>query len=116
MPISCFSERLSSGLLFRCAQRRRNLRFDIKLPIRVRATGTPWTVGETVDLSASGVFLIMAQPLLRGATVEYVLNFPPELTNSSQPGHVRFSGTVVRSERVPKPRGSFGIAIRNEVS
>lgn len=114
MPISCLSERLSSGSLFRCRQRRGNLRFNINIPILVGTAGRPWTVGETINLSASGVYFIASRPLLKGVGVEYVLTFPRDLTDAHQPSHVRFSGTVVRNEPVAKPRGNFGIAVRNE--
>lgn len=97
----------------RNAQRRSHLRFDIRLPILVQAPGGPWTVGETINLSASGVYFINSRPLPTGLAVEYVLTFPRDLVDAHRPSHVRFTGTVVRSEPVAKPGGNFGIAIRN---
>ena len=113
MP-SCLAQGLPSGSLPHFQERRSNLRFDITLPVLLHVAGEPWTVGETLNLSASGVFFVTSRPLLVGITAEYVLNFPPQLTSTRQPTHVRFLGKVMRIERIANSGKAFRIAVRNE--
>ena len=94
-------------------ERRKNPRFDMRFPVIFRAIGDRWTLGETSDVSAAGVFFVTERPFLLNIPVEYVLTFPPELTKAPQPLRVRFFGTVLRCERVPEANGLFGVAVRN---
>jgi hypothetical protein len=104
---------LPLGLSPQAGERRRNPRFDMHFCAFVRALGGPWMISETSDVSAAGAFFVSDRPFLLNALVEYVLTFPPDLTKAPQPLRMRFSGTVLRCERIGEGRGAFGIAVRN---
>jgi hypothetical protein len=92
-------------------ERRKTLRFVMRLPVILRGLGDSWTLGETTDVSATGAFLVCERPFLLNASIEYVLTFPKELTKASQPLRVRYFGEVLRCERFPKIGRVFGIAV-----
>lgn len=100
-------------LLSRSDERRKNPRFDMHVPIFVRALGELWVVTETADVSAAGAFFVAERPLLLNAPLEYVLTFRPDLTKAKRPLLVRFFGKVLRCERLPGVDGFYGIAVRN---
>jgi len=83
----------------------------MRFPVILRALGDPWRLGETSDLSATGVFFVTERPLLLNTPIEYILTFPPELTKAPHPLRVRFFGTVLRCERVADSNGAFGVAV-----
>jgi len=113
MQSSSFPVELAAALSSRAGERRKNPRFDMHVPVFVRALGEPWIATETADVSAAGAFFITERPLLLNAPLEYVLTFPPELTKAQRPLLVRFFGMVLRCERVPDGSGLYGIAVRN---
>ena len=97
----------------RPGERRKNPRFDLHLPVFLRALGDPWSSTETTDVSAAGAFFVTDRPFLLNTPVEYVLTFPPERTKATQPLRVRFFACVLRCESVPDGTGAFGVAVRN---
>ena len=113
MQSSSVSNELAAALVSRADERRKNPRFDMHVPVFLRALGEPWTATETADVSAAGAFFVTARPLLLNAPLEYVLTFPPELTKAQRPLLLRFFGMVLRCERIPDGRGLYGIAVRN---
>jgi PilZ domain-containing protein len=114
MPPSSLRDRLPANLPFYAKERRKRLRFDMKLPVLLREMGNSWAIGETVNLSASGAYFVTNRPLLIGVVVEYVLTFPADLINAPQPLRVRFVSKVMRCERVPENSEAFGIAVSNK--
>jgi hypothetical protein len=102
-----------SDLPSRSGERRKNRRFDMHLPVFLRALGDSWTASETADVSATGALFVTDRPFLLNTPIEYLLTFPPDLTKAPQPLRVRFFGVVLRCERVPDNPKVFGIAVRN---
>lgn len=100
-------------LLSRADERRKSPRFDMHVPVFLRAFGERWIVTETADVSAAGAFFVVERPLLLNAPLEYVLTFRPDLTKAQRPLLVRFFGTVLRCERLSGVDGFYGIAVRN---
>lgn len=99
---------------FSSVNRRKRLRFDMRLSVLLRAKGDSWALGETVDVSAYGSLFVTNRPFQIGIAIEYVLTFPPNLTNTPQPLQVRFFGNVVRCQQVPEHNEAFAIAVRNK--
>ncbi|HZD31173.1 MAG TPA: PilZ domain-containing protein [Candidatus Angelobacter sp.] len=97
----------------RPGERRKNPRFDLHLPVFLRALGDPWSTTETADVSGAGAFFVTDRPFLLNTPVEYVLTFPPERTKAAHPLRVRFFGSVLRCENVPDGNGLYGVAVRN---
>ncbi len=113
MQFNSLASEAPVGVPLQSGERRKNLRFDIHVPVLLRGIGDPWAVTETADVSATGAFFVVDRPFLLNTPIEYVLTFSPELTKASQPLRVRFFGMVLRCERVAGGNGSFGIAVRN---
>jgi hypothetical protein len=104
---------MSTATPARVAERRKNVRFDLRFPVFLRAFGDPWSVTNSADVSASGALLVMNRPVLLNTPVEYVMTFPRELTKAPQALRVRFYASVLRCERVPGGEGTFHVAVRN---
>jgi len=111
-PHSLADEQLSE-LPLRSGERRKNRRFDMRLPVVLRALGDSWTASETADVSAAGALFVTDRPFLLNTPIEYLLTFPPDLTKAPQPLRVRFFGVVLRCERSRDNPKAFGIAVRN---
>ena len=114
MPVGSIPPRLRSDSPSRSHERRKSRRFNMRLSVLLRPKDDSWAVGETVDVSASGTLFVTNRPVLVGAAIEYVLTFPPNLTNTPQPLQVRFFGEVFRCERVPEHSEAFAVAVRNK--
>lgn len=87
-------------------------RFALHLPISVNFLndGKYELTGHTRDVSSRGVFIYVSTEIAKGATMEFVMTLPPEVTLSS-PLRVRCSGRVLRVE---KDSGQQGIAVAIE--
>ena len=109
-PDSLNSER-PSNVAAPSDERRKSPRFRLRFPVLLRVLGDAWAAGETADVSTTGAFFVTDRPLLLDTPIEYVLTFPPELTKAPRPLRMRFSGTLLRCERVYIGRGAFGIAV-----
>jgi len=70
--------------------------------------GTHSAVGQTRDLSTSGVFFYADFEPVQGSTIELVLTFPPEITRGESKC-VLCRGTVTRTE--PNAQDKIGIAV-----
>ena len=113
MPSSSFPVELTAALSSHPGDRRKNPRFDMHVPVFLRALGESWIATETADVSAAGAFFVTDRPLLLNTPLEYVLTFHPELTKAQRPLLVRFFGMVLRCEQLPDRNGFYGIAVRN---
>lgn len=113
MQPSAFPVELTAALSSRAGERRKNPRFDMHVPVFLRALGESWIATETADVSAAGAFFVTQRPLLLNTPLEYVLTFPIELTKAQRPLLVRFFGMVLRCEQLRDRSGVYGIAVRN---
>lgn len=107
------SRERSSGLHPLRDERRKNPRFDMRLPVILRSIGDPWGLSVTADISATGATFLGQRPFLLGTPIEYVLTFPPELTKASRPLRMRCLGVVLRCHETRDGDGAFGIAVRS---
>jgi PilZ domain len=101
------------GSVSHAADRRKNARFSLQLPVFLRSMGDSWAVSVTIDVSTAGALVVTDRPFLLRTPVEYVLTFPPELTKAPEALLMRFSGVVLRCEQFEEDGGVFGIALRN---
>ncbi|HWR37597.1 MAG TPA: PilZ domain-containing protein [Clostridia bacterium] len=67
--------------------------------------------GETRDVSASGAFFRVNEPIEVGEKIQFVLTFGPDLTTTN-PLHVQFWGTVVRVEKSDDIGYRHGVAVQ----
>jgi hypothetical protein len=79
--------------------KRKALRFPVEEPVTASWSngGTHEAVGQTRDLSTSGVFFYADFEPAQGSCIELVLTFPPEVTRAASVS-VLCRGTVVRVE------------------
>lgn len=79
-------------------EQRKNQRFDLKLPFELVRTGAaPKTVGETRNVSSSGVLFSTAVPVEVGEPIEYLITFP-KAPDSRAEVRIRCVGKVLRTE------------------
>jgi hypothetical protein len=79
-------------------EQRRNQRFELKLPIEMIRTGTNTkVVGETKNLSSSGVLFSSNAAVAVGEPIEYFITFPKP-ANSRSEVRLRCVGTVLRED------------------
>ncbi len=95
-------------------ERRRHHRYNLLLPVRVRARAATDPHLETTsrDISASGIFFAIAEGFELGSELELEFSLPPELSRSKD-FYVRCRGRIVRVER-PEQEGKIGLAITIE--
>ncbi|MBI2816329.1 MAG: PilZ domain-containing protein [Acidobacteria bacterium] len=82
------------------ADKRSAQRFAITLPgtlILNELRGDEITF-KTRDISSSGVYLEFGTPVSVGSSLQFVLTFPPEITNGN-PLRVECKGNVIRVEK-----------------
>jgi len=97
------------------SEQRKNQRFELKLPIEfVKAGGGENSqIGETRNLSSSGVLFTSEDKLQKGEPIEYLVTLPP--MDSSTAIRLRCMGKVVRVDEREMPesgaaRHAFSIA------
>jgi hypothetical protein len=79
-------------------EQRRNQRFDLKLPFEIIRTGTDTkVVGETKNLSSSGVLFTSDTSVAIGEPIEYLITFPRPAGSRSEV-RLRCVGTVLRED------------------
>lgn len=85
-------------------------RFALKLPVAVKYFngGVHEIAAETKNVSARGVFFDLDMILKEGATIEFTLTLPPEITLTDSI-RVRCKGKVVRVDH-PQHNEKVGIA------
>ncbi|SRR5258706_2668926 len=79
-------------------EQRKNLRFDLRLPLEIVRNGAvPKTVGETMNVSSSGVLFTAEARVNIGQSIEYMITLPKA---PSARGEVRLRcvGKVVRED------------------
>ena len=81
------------------AERRNARRYDLSLPILIRASqGMAETQkGKTRDISTRGLYFVVDQDLRDGSQLDIMLTLPSEMTNGEEV-LVKASGKVVRVE------------------
>jgi len=81
------------------SERRNARRYDLSLPILIRASqGTAETQkGKTRDISTRGLYFVIDQDLRDGSELDIMLTLPSEMTNGEEV-LVKASGKVVRVE------------------
>ncbi len=90
-------------------------RFPIDEPVSATWTngGAHTSVGQTRDVSTAGVFFYADFKPMEGSSIELVLTFPPELTNSESSMSVLCKGKVVRVEP-DAMEGKTGVSVQIE--
>lgn len=79
-------------------EQRKNQRFDLKLPFEIIRNGTTKkTVGETTNVSSSGVLFTSETAVEIGEPIEYLITFP-KAAGSRADVRLRCVGTVVRED------------------
>jgi len=81
-------------------EKRSMRRFALELPISVKFLndGKYELKGRTRDVSSRGVFMHLSSQITPGATIEFVMTLPPEVTLASAI-RVRCHGRVLRVEK-----------------
>ena len=87
-------------------EKRSNRRFSLDLPVVVKFldNGTYEVTGHTRDVSSRGVFFYVNSEIAEGASIEFVMTLPSEIT-LTDPIRVRCSGKVVRVDRTADEQG-----------
>jgi c-di-GMP-binding flagellar brake protein YcgR len=83
------------------SERRTARRYDLSLPILIRATarGAAEThKGKTRDISTRGLYFVLDQDLHDGSELDIMLTLPSEMTNGDDV-LVKASGKIVRVEQ-----------------
>lgn len=88
------------------SERRSNRRFSLDLPVVVKFldNGTYEVTGRTRDVSSRGVFFYLNSGINEGASIEFVMTLPSEIT-LTDPIRVQCSGKVVRVDRIADRHG-----------
>lgn len=88
------------------SDKRSNRRFALDLPVLVKFldNGTYEVTGRTRDVSSRGVFFYLNSGIVEGATIDFVMTLPSEIT-LTDPIRVQCSGKVVRVDRKTDKHG-----------
>jgi len=79
-------------------EQRRNQRFELKLPFEIIRIGTNTkVVGETKNVSSSGVLFTSDASIPVGEPIEYLITFPKPAGSRSEV-RLRCVGTVLRED------------------
>ncbi|HTB14082.1 MAG TPA: PilZ domain-containing protein [Bryobacteraceae bacterium] len=79
-------------------EQRKNQRFELKLPFEIIRTGTNTKmVGETKNVSSSGVLFTSDASIAVGEPIEYLITFPRP-AGSRLDVRLRCVGTVLRED------------------
>ena len=79
-------------------EQRKNQRFELKLPFEIIRTGAHQkTVGETKNVSSSGVLFTSETMIEVGEPIEYFITFPKAAGSKSEV-RLRCVGTVLRED------------------
>ena len=90
--------------------RRMTRRFNVSLPVLVWMNGQTSALGTTRDISTSGVYFFLDQPLLPGAPIDLAIRLTTEITQGREM-FLWASGRTVRLEDSPdSPVGRIGVA------
>jgi hypothetical protein len=90
----------NGGAAATAGDRRRSQRFPLQLAVRYRSIGSPfgseWTLGESVNISSSGLLLTTPEAATPGQKVEAFIAWPVFLDNRI-PLKLVIKGRIVRS-------------------
>jgi hypothetical protein len=79
-------------------EQRKNQRFDLRLPFEIlRGDAHSKTLGETRNVSSSGVLFTSGAPVEVGEPIEYLITFP-RATGSKAEVRLRCVGKVLRND------------------
>ncbi len=91
------------------SERRGTRRFALRLPVAVHLPDQPGPIdAETKDVSARGVYFYLPDRVEQGATLEFLLTLPPEITLTDNI-QVRCRGRAIRVEH-DQPNQRTGVA------
>lgn len=87
-------------------EKRATRRFSLDLPIAVKFldNGAYEANGHSRDVSSRGVFFYVSSNIEEGASIEFVMTLPAEITLTS-PIRVRCAGKVVRADKMGNEQG-----------
>ena len=87
-------------------EKRTTRRFSFDLPISVKflASGRRDMAGHTRDVSSRGVFMYLEGEIAVGASIEFIMTLPPEIT-LSESMRVHCVGTVLRVDKSAQEQG-----------
>jgi hypothetical protein len=93
--------------------RRVSLRFNCRVPIRIRLwkSGMPERRSESENLSEGGILFATDAPMPVGTVVEVLLKMPEAITGVETTEWL-CSGHVVRTEVIDSPRGKLGVGMQ----
>jgi len=88
------------------SEKRSSRRFCLDLPVAVKFNdnGTHEVTGHTRDVSSRGVFFYLNSEITEGASIDFVMILPSEIT-LTDPIRVHCSGKVVRVDRTVDEQG-----------
>ncbi len=94
-------------------EKRNTRRFSFNLPVMVKKLGggVRELQGYTREVSSRGAFVYLSSEAEEGATIEFVMTLPAEIT-LAEPIQVSCRGRVLRVERSEKKQG-IAVAIEN---
>ena len=88
-------------------EQRKHRRFELRLPFQiVNSAANVRTMGETRNVSSSGVLFTCTNPVPVGDPIEYVITFPKNPTSRSEV-RLRCVGKVLRQE----PESAFAATL-----
>ncbi len=88
-------------------EQRKNQRFDLRLPLELlRGEAHAKTVGETRNVSSSGVLFTSGAPVEVGEPIEYLITFP-KAPGSKAEVRLRCVGKVLRND----PEATFAATL-----
>ena len=93
--------------------RRGALRYNFKVPLRVRLSKSvvPEQRARSENLSGRGIYFATNSPLHIGTAVEVLLKMPEEITGQLTTEWL-CSGHVVRVESIDSPAGKLGVGVQ----
>jgi hypothetical protein len=93
---------------------RSTVRFSQRSPVSFRPAdlpGKPYLAGETINISAQGVYFVADSRPLAGALIQLIVAMPQEITGKSSVEYY-FTGRVVRVQTVRSTGGKWGVAVQ----
>jgi PilZ domain len=93
--------------------RRRVQRHQLKAPLRVRIwrSSTKEQKAESLNLSRRGIYFATDTALAEGEAVELFLTIPEEISGEPET-EWRYTGHVLRVDRVDSAAGIFGVGVQ----
>ena len=94
MTLVLYGYRVESTVL----EQRKNQRFALRLPLEIiRSGGVPKAIGETRNVSSTGVLFSSPAPVAVGQAIEYAITFP-RIPGSRVEVRLKCVGKVLRGD------------------